>query len=168
MQHETGYMEKKYMPAGEIRNSEWNTIFYWNHGAKNSSEQLTNMQDDILIRFADVLLMAAELGAPDAQRYFDRVRTRAGLTSKTVSLEALKLERRHEFAFEGLRYFDLLRWGLGEAEKAIELANGTIVKNDKIDTEYNIDFRPETGGFLPIPQTEITLSEGVLEQTPGW
>jgi hypothetical protein len=167
-QHETGFLEKKYMPAAEIRNGNWHTIFYWNYGAKNSSEQLTNMQDDILIRFADVLLMAAELGAPNAQNYFDRVRTRAGLASKTVSLDAIKLERRHEFAFEGLRYFDLLRWGLDEAETAIESANGTIVKNEEIDSEYNIDFRPETGGFLAIPQTEITLSEGVLEQTPGW
>lgn len=166
-QHETGMLEKKYMPACEIRNDVHRTIFYWEYGG-NPSEQLSNMQDDILIRYADVLLMAAELGAPNGQQYLDDVRERAGLNPIALTLENIKLERRHELAFEGLRYFDLLRWGLDEAETAIELANGTTVKNDNVDGVYTVDFRPETGGFLPIPQSEITLSGGIIEQTPGW
>lgn len=166
-QHETGLLEKKYMPVCDSINGSYGSIFFFEYGTP-TSEQLYNMQDDILIRFADVLLMAAELGAPNAQTYFDLVRDRAGLDSKPVNLENIKQERRHEFAFEGLRYFDLLRWGLDEAETAIEAANGTIVKNDNEDGVYSIDFRKETGGFLPIPQSEITLSGGLLEQTPGW
>jgi hypothetical protein len=165
-QHETGLWEKKYQPACDSSGSTYGSIYFYKYSQDDA--QLWNMQDDILIRFADVLLMAAELGAPDAQTYFDRVRTRAGLTSKTVSLDAIKLERRHEFAFEGLRYFDLLRWGLDEAETAIESYNGLTVYTVGVEETYSVDFRPETGGFLPIPQTEITLSEGVLEQTPGW
>lgn len=165
--HETGYWDKKYMPIYDSADVSGGlaSIFYIRNGGEWDI-QLRNMQDDILIRFADVLLMAAELGAPDAQSYFDKVRNRAGLDSKPVSLENIKIERRHELAFEGLRYFDLLRWG--DAKNAIEAANGLIVKNEGLDAEYNVTFPEETGGFLPIPQTEITLSGGVLEQTPGW
>ncbi len=164
---ETGFLEKKYMPAFDSSGNRLVSIFYIEYGNPDNS-QLWNMQDDILIRFADVLLMAAELGAPEAQTYFDKVRARAGLTSKTVNLENIKLERRHEFAFEGLRYFDLLRWGLEGAETAIEKANGVVLQDIGKDVTYEVDFRTETGGFLPIPKTEITLSNGVLEQTPGW
>jgi starch-binding outer membrane protein, SusD/RagB family len=131
--------------------------------------QLWNMQDDILIRFADILLMAAELGGPNAASYFNRVHERAGLDPiGSPTLDDIKLERRLELAFEGLRYFDLLRWGVTEAETAIEAANGLTVQFIGEPGEYETDFRVETGGFLPIPQTEITLSEGILEQTPGW
>jgi hypothetical protein len=165
--HETGLWEKKYQPACDSFSSGYHSIFTEQFPVQANS-QLWNMQDDILIRYADVLLMAAELDAPKAQEYFDNVRARAGLDSKPVTLENIKLERRHELAFEGLRYFDLLRWGLDEAEAAIESANGITVRVVDIPTEYTVDFRPETGGFLPIPKTEITLSGGILEQTPGW
>jgi hypothetical protein len=165
--YETGYWGKKYLPvydsvpdANRIA-----SIFYIEYGTPDDM-QLWNMQDDILLRFADILLMAAELGGPKAQEYFDRVRTRAGLVSKPVSLENIKLERRHELAFEGLRYFDLLRWGI--AKEAIEKANGTKVFNQGTEDVYEVFYPEETGGFLPIPGTEIRLSEGVLEQTPGW
>lgn len=39
--------------------------------------QTQNRQDYVIIRYADVLLMAAELGSPNAQTYFDQVRKRA-------------------------------------------------------------------------------------------
>ena len=54
----------------------------------------------VVMRYADVLLMAAEMGSPRAQEYFDAVRTRAGLNPKTISKEAIMQERFHEFAFE--------------------------------------------------------------------
>ena len=39
--------------------------------------QISQFQDWVLVRYADVLLMAAELGSPNAQSYFDQVRKRA-------------------------------------------------------------------------------------------
>lgn len=166
-QHETGFWQKKYMPtydstaAGGIA-----SIFNAIYGYNVTDMQLWNMQDDILLRFADVLLMAAELGAPNAQNYFDQVRERAGLGSKPVTLDNIKIERRCELAFEGLRYFDLLRWQ--DAEEAFAVATNIPVRNIGVEENYTVTFRPETGGYLPIPDAEITLSEGVLEQTPGW
>jgi hypothetical protein len=128
--------------------------------------QLWNLQDEILLRFADVLLMAAELGGPKAQQYFDRVRARVGLPSIPATLDNIKKERRHELAFEGVRYFDLLRWH--DAEEAFGKIRNIPVKNSNVDATYDGVFRPETGGFLPIPETEIRLSGGVLKQNPGW
>jgi hypothetical protein len=168
--HETGYWQKKYMPVYDsVQNAAgvWalRSIYVKDYPSQTDM-QLWNMQDDVLLRFSDILLMGAELGGANAQDYFDRVRTRAGLSSKSVSLEAIKLERRHELAFEGLRHFDLMRWR--DMVTAHAAVSNIPVKNVGVDAIYNDTYDPKTGGYLPIPQTEITLSEGVLVQTPGW
>ena len=169
--HETGLWQKKYLPIYDsVQNTstgKWSlrSIYCLDYPSL-SDMQLWNLQDDVLLRFSDVLLMGAELGSANAQAYFDRVRTRAGLASKTASLENIKLERRHELAFEGLRHFDLIRWG--DIASAHAVVVNIPVKNTGVDAIYNDTYRSETGGFLPLPQTEITLSEGVLTQTPGW
>ncbi len=164
--HETGYWQKKYMPIYDSIGKDIKSVYFIQYGSPDNM-QLWNMQDDVLIRFADVLLMGAELGSANAAEYFNRVRTRAGLEPiASPTLEDIKRERRHELAFEGLRHFDLLRWH--DAEQAHSLVKDIPVKNVGIDELYNDTYRPETGGFLPIPKTEITLSEGVLTQTPGW
>lgn len=164
---ETGYYGKKYVPVyGKDPNGNWKSLYnLWWGGPGNI--MLNNFQDMIKIRYADVLLMAAELECPDAQSYFDMVRTRAGLASKPVSLENIKTERRHEFAGEGLRYFDLLRWH--DVGTAFAQVKNIPIYNNKVPATYDgPDYRPETNGFLPIPPTQIRLSGGVLEQNPGW
>ncbi len=165
-QQETGYYNKKYMPINnKDENGKWKSIYYLMYGGMDNF-QLWNMQDLQILRFSDILLMAAELDCPNAQDYFDQVRARAGLGSKPVSLDAIKEERRHEFAFEALRYFDLLRWH--DVEAAFSVVKNIPVKNSGDDAYYNAVYRPETNGFLPIPPKEIRLSGGVLEQNPGW
>ncbi|MBP3191087.1 RagB/SusD family nutrient uptake outer membrane protein [Natronogracilivirga saccharolytica] len=115
-----------------------------------------------VIRFADVLLMAAELGASDAQNYFDQVRMRAygdDFEQIPVNRENIMEERRLEFAGEGKRYWDLLRMGLDTAAETI---------NARADGDIRIEFRTERLGLLPIPQSEINLSDRTLEQNPGY
>jgi len=115
-----------------------------------------------LFRFADVLLTAAELGAANAQNYFDQVRMRAyggDFVQIPVSKEAIFEERRLEFAGEGHRYWDLLRMGLNEAADKI---------NAQAQSEIPINFRTERLGLLPIPQSEINLSDRTLVQNPGY
>jgi hypothetical protein len=162
---ETGLWQKKYTPI-QVNTDAGRKGMYFVLLGSPDNYQLWNMQDEVLIRFADVLLMGAELGSANAQSYLDQVRTRAGLTSVPVSLEAIKAERRHELAFEGLRYFDLLRWH--DAEAAFALVKNVPVKNLNVDDTYTASYRPETGGFLPIPKSQILLSNGVLKQNPGW
>ncbi len=165
-QQETGYYIKKYIPVNnKDEEGKWKSIYFLMYGGQDNF-QLWNMQDMQILRFSDILLMAAELGCPNAQDYFDQVRARAGLGSKPVTLDAIKEERRHEFAFEGLRYFDLLRWH--DVEEAFAKVKNIPVKNSGADAYYTAKFRPETGGFLPIPPTEIRLSGGILTQNPGW
>jgi starch-binding outer membrane protein, SusD/RagB family len=164
---ETGFGQKKYTPI-HVKSPTGTGLVgmdYVRWGGQNNM-QLWNMQDEVLLRFADILLMAAELGSLNAQQYFDKVRTRAGLDPKPVSLEAIKMERRHELAFEGIRYFDLLRWH--DEETAFSVIKNIPVKNVAVDDLYSSSYRPETNGFLPIPESQILLSEGVLEQNPGW
>lgn len=161
--HETGLWQKKYTPILINGSGMYNAIL----GAGTQTDyQLWNMQDEVLLRFADVLLMGAELGSANAQDYFDRVRKRANLATKTVSLDAIKEERRHELAFEGLRYYDLLRWH--DEEEALAAVANVKVYNLNVEDTYTSTYRSETNGFLPIPESQILLSDGVLEQNPGW
>ena len=172
MMHETGYWQKKYMPIYDsVQNPSsgvWALRSIYNKDFPSQTDmQLWNMQDDVLLRFSDILLMGAELGSANAATYFNKVRTRAGLDAiASPTLDDIKLERRHELAFEGLRHFDLMRWH--DMETAHAAVANIPVKNVGVDAIYTDTYDPKTGGFLPIPQTEITLSEGVLVQTPGW
>jgi hypothetical protein len=163
---ETGYWQKKYMPI-YIRDENGRPMNYtvlW-YGAVNDF-MLDNAQDLVVIRFADILLMGAELGSTHAQSYLDRVRTRVGLPSAPVTLDAIKRERHYELAFEGLRYYDLLRWH--DEHLITENQQNIPVKNNNVAGAISVNFRAETGGFLPIPQRQITLSNNVLVQSPGW
>lgn len=156
----TGYTVKKYTPTA-LPDGTSDT------GGSNDF-QISQDQDFVVIRYADVLLMAAELGSPNAQAYYDKVRNRAGLTSRTASLDNILDERRFEFAFEGLRYWDLLRQGLETAAPTIAQTQTVISggSNDVVTiTSANII---KTRGFMMIPNTQITLANGVLTQNEGW
>ena len=166
---ETYYINKKHCPINVYTDATHTQVVGYSvplYGMTETNFQLTNTQDCILIRFADVLLMAAELGVADAQECFDRVRRRVNLPTLPLTLENIKNERRFELAFEGVRYYDLLRWH----DEQVITDNQTEVQiyDRKVPRKKNIAFRPETRGFLPIPLTEIQLSEGVLTQNPGW
>lgn len=166
---ETYYFVKKYTPVNVYADATKSTVVNYSvklYGMTETNIQLNNTQDCVLIRFADVLLMAAELGVPNAQTYFDRVRSRVNLPSIPATLENIKNERRFELAFEGVRYYDLLRW---HDEELIDDNQKDIrVYDRKVPKKKTVNFRKETGGFLPIPQSEIELSKGVLAQNPGW
>ena len=80
-----------------------------------SNFQTGQYQDYFAIRYSDVLLMAAELGSPNAVSYFNQVHQRADPTATpatSVSKADILAERRLEFAGEGIRYWDLLRQGV--------------------------------------------------------
>ena len=134
----------------------------------DSDYQLNNTQDLVIIRFADVLLMAAELKRDAAP--MNRVRARVGLDPVTYSDEALRDERHWELAFEGLRYYDLLRWGI--AAEVLSQQNGVKVLDNMVETRMDMGDIAQrlqaTKGLMPLPKTQIDLSAGILEQNPGW
>ncbi len=159
----TGYSNKKYtpmcLPDGTTATE----------GLGEGDFQISQYEDFIVIRYADVLLMAAELGSSNAQTYYDWVRNRAGLASRTASIENIMDERRFEFAFEGLRYWDLLRQGLTTASNTLALSNYAVLSgNAEDEVTINATNINATKGFMQIPNTQITLSDGVLKQNEGW
>lgn len=120
--------------------------------------------DITVLRYADVLLMRAEalneLGYGNAEAFtlLNQVRTRAGLAAKTTadlpSQESFRnfvaQERRVELAFEGERWFDLVR--TGKALTALQAAGKAI-------TQKNLLF--------PIPQEQIDRNPNLV-QNPGY
>jgi starch-binding outer membrane protein, SusD/RagB family len=113
-----------------------------------------------LIRFAEILLINAEanneLGnTAAAATSINRLRKRAGLANTTATTQdamktAIKQERRVELAMEWDRFHDLVR--TGDAERVLGPQGFKKGKNE----------------LYPIPDSEITLSRGILTQNPGY
>jgi len=164
--HDTKMWQKKYVPVNVVNGGLHNyAVDFYNRAA---DYQLNNMQDLVLMRYADILLMQSEL--TETADKMNKVRERVGLPPIAYSTEALRNERRYELAFEGVRYYDLLRYGLDYAKAAIGKGEGVEVTNSGVPAtmHYNLSRLDETGGFLQIPNAEILLSNGFLEQNPGW
>lgn len=161
----TGYFTKKYTPTCDENG---NSIAV-NYGAPNF--MIGQFQDYYCIRFADVLLMAAELESNHALAYLNRVRERANVDLATsVDKDVIYEERKYEFAFEGMRYWDLLRYesSLNYAADKVSY-NGPILRGGNEETKV-IDGANliATKGLFQIPYNQITLSDGVLKQNEGW
>jgi len=144
----TGYFNRKYIAR---------------KGDSNIGDQnLTNPNNYRAIRYADVLLMAAEAHArkssPDnlkSNSYLNMVRSRAfsdNISQISLSGEALVdaifNERRVEFAGEGHRFFDLVRTG-----KAQDFIDGFVINKHEI---------------FPVPLQEIQFSSGNWNQNQGY
>ena len=140
----TGFFMKKYAPLASQFPSDGEPALNWGNNVRE-------------IRYADVLLMAAEglvrSGGSESQArsYLNQVRARVGIqglgSSGTQLLEDIYKERRMELATEGHRYFDLVRTG-----KAANVLTGWQSHNQ----------------YLPIPQNEIDASQGALTQNTGY
>lgn len=165
----TGYYNKKYAPMTAIDEDGKLGSIAEQLGGTNF--QIGQFQDYYAIRYSDVLLMAAELGSVSGQQYFDEVRQRAlgtDFVSLTANQSNILNERHMEFALEGIRYWDLLRQGIGTASTAlaknVTLPNGGVPTN-KVIFAGNVQ---ATMGLQQIPNTQITLSNNVVSQNNGW
>jgi len=141
----TGLYNKKYLPI---------------KGQTSGQVELNYANNQRIIRYADVLLMAAEAfnrsSAPDdgkAQDYLNRVRQRAfGNSDHNISATGTALkqaiwdERRLELGMEGDRLFDLIRTG----QAAAKIPGFVVGKNE----------------VFPIPQKERYISG--ISQNPNW
>jgi len=106
---DTGYFLNKFTPTKAVEHTGAGDII------------LNYRQNSYVIRLADTYLMEAEaLGGTGtrAQALLDAVRSRVGLPSIQVSLDAIMAERRLELAGEGHRWFDLVRTGRATAKLA--------------------------------------------------
>ncbi len=155
----TGYFNRKYMARADYQGS----------GGDPSHNFPRNHMD---IRFADVLLMAAEVWLVDdpgkAAGYYNRVRTRAlgeAAAKVTITLDDIYHERRVEFGGEGLRKWDLLRRGLAYSEQMVN-ASFVVPSGTPNAADFgNRSFKADSWGMFPIPAGEIrNMNAGVLKQ----
>lgn len=148
-------------------------FFLRKYGARKACNVVVSGDKDLnfdnnlrIFRLAEAYLNAAELivggataaGAQSAQYYLDVVRRRAfgakfDANKVTASLENIKQERRLEFLGEGLRYWDLVRWG--DAPKVLTENNAAYHSVRTWD--------PAKNKYLPIPQGEIDKTKGYGE-----
>ena len=125
----------------------------------------------IIYRFADVLLMKAEAltelnqldNATGARQYLNRVRSRVNLPNTPAVTQAdlrlaIEKERQLELAFEGHRWFDLLRTGRAMAV----MQNAKKANNEPLNYPIK-EFRL----LFPIPQNEMDRNPK-LTQNPGY
>ena len=147
---DTGYFNNKYLGRAD------------GHSRYTGNAPELNFRNNYRVwRYSETLLAAAELivrtGGPqdEADSYLNQVRARAfalrvddaafASKKKTATLDAILLENRFEFALEGHRFWDLVRFG--KAEEVLGSRGYTPSKK-----------------WLPIPQSEIDQSQGTLKQ----
>lgn len=160
------------LPVG-LPNPRYNNKVYSSPTFRNSIGNRFGYWMNIrLLRYADVLLMfaeaatevggAANITAAKTALNSVRARARGGLPNilpdvttddQALLREAIRRERRVELAMEHDRFFDIVRWGI--AQNVLNAAGKTAFSNAR-------------DVLLPIPQTQIDLSAGVLKQNPGY
>ena len=168
----TGYTIKKYSATGFNDGTRW--IAIENPGSE-ADWQYKEGQDGVVVRYADVLLMAAEMGI-NAQTNLDKVRDRAFGDTKhrvTATKENVMNERRLELAFEGSRYWDLLRsQGIEGAANTIQKnQNGVTVVSGTVEDviKFSAPSMIQKAGLLLKPANQITLmGSDYLSQNTGW
>jgi tetratricopeptide (TPR) repeat protein len=131
-----------------------------------------------IIRYTDVIMLEAEaINATDgptatAVSYINAVRNRAGLANLTSAqtatkdtfLKAIKHERRVEFMYEGVRWFDLVRWG-----DFIDTFKKFFAESDEGNGRY-VTYIQSFRSIFAIPQTEIDRYDNskVMWQNPNY
>ena len=151
---------------------------FWTNGSTTNNVNL--------IRFADVLLWAAEVEAEldnftKARDYVNRIRKRAAdtagwvkkpdgtfaanykvgeyedaWTGRDFALKVIRYERMLELAMEGHRFFDLVRWGIADIEIRTYLDKEKRLRSHLIEAV----FQKGRNEYFPIPQLQIDLSVG--------
>ena len=175
----TWFYPKKYQAVAcytdATKTSMLRNFFNAVNGAVQNHAKYGNKNDAIYIRFADVLLMLDEL--KETVTGMNQLRARAGLEPYGgYTFERLQKERRWELFTEGMRFNDLRRWYPETAGQIIQQNQdgGYLEYMGKPSTYKELPGRSfseryaMTRGFWMIPEKQIGLQEGMLEQNEGF
>ena len=152
-----------------------------------------NTKNNIVLRFADVILMRAEAliesgDYADALPLINQIRNRAKVSTGLISFaatkvniqayqdgvnctwtqdyarKALRWERRLEFAMEGNRFFDLVRWGIADS-----VMNAYYLSQAPTHTFFQgAQFTKNKNEYVPVPIQQINFSKGIYQQNYGF
>ena len=121
----------------------------------------TNASSWIIMRLGEIYLLHAEAlfekgDVAGATFYVNKIRTRAGLANlASVTMDDILKERRLELAFEGFRFYDLVRHN-----KAIEVCNAVDDNDEYWGTREDLD---ERSLLMPISQTAIDNNPSLIQ-----
>ena len=154
----------------------------------NVIQYTSGVQPFTVIRYAEVLLNRAEAlyktgKEGEANDIVNKIRDRVGLPALSVDGEelmaAIRQERKVEFAFEGLWYWDLRRWGIAHEKYPLGLSDYMvhgfkITKDEEGNFTYDyisVDDRnrnyPQRLYRFPLPAAELN-NNGSVNQFPEW
>jgi len=137
----------------------------------------TNATSIILMRLAEIYLLHAEAltetnDLTGAAGYVNKVRNRAGLknlptsvtANKTAMVKAVLNERRLELAFEGFRFYDLVRHDMAK-----EVCEALTNPSSSVYDSYWYPRSPYTNEnlLMPVPQTDLDNNPSLV-QNPGY
>jgi hypothetical protein len=110
-------------------------------------------------------LLVQANGTPTSNYHMDIYKPGVNCTwTNAYALQALMFERRLEFAMEGYRFFDLVRWGIA----ADYLNNYFAVETTRTSHLVGAHFTKNRDEYLPISENQINFSKGLYKQNPGW
>ncbi len=146
----------------------------------------TTIMNFIFFRYGEVLMNHAEAlneaegPVADVYNSVNQIRKRAGMPNLPAGLTKdqmrvrIRNERAVEFAFEEIRWWDLLRWKDAETIKAtvnamdvVKTPTGFTYKVVPLPALYQREFNPRMF-IYPIPRAEVDKSNGIMKQNPGW
>ncbi|HYC85542.1 MAG TPA: RagB/SusD family nutrient uptake outer membrane protein [Chryseosolibacter sp.] len=116
---------------------------------------------ELLLSYAEAMFESGQGTDPTALAALNAVRQRPGVEMPPVAVltrDNIRNERRVELAFEGLRYNDLIRWGIAHEILPNIPGNGATVKRAFTMTNY----------LWPIPQSQMDIMQDVWLQNPGY
>ena len=162
----TGYFNKKYLPRKG-----------GNSSAPTGQGDLNYRNNLRVFRLSDTYLIASELlvrtGGNQglADEYLNKVRGRAykntGSYQRNATFENILEERRLEFACEGHRFFDLVRFGKATDIKKMMQVGWENVGSGRVRTYAQFSYTPSSR-YFPIPQSEVDRSQGAIKQNTGY
>jgi hypothetical protein len=158
----TGRLSESAVPFTKLAFKKWIDPSLIQPRGNISGQHIVKMRyAELLLSYAEAMFESGQGGDQRAINALNAVRQRPGVEMPPVAVLTqanIRNERRVELAFEGLRYNDLIRWGI--AHTILPTIPGNGASRTRIFTVNNYRW--------PIPQSQMDIMQGIWTQNPGY